>query len=165
MFDMEAKLPWNMRVYRSISKRFDELVEAEVRGDKGAAVCAALLLWELSTASERKLMVDVLHLAEGRGADGTILDAAKGVTEDRRPGSLAFALAASVLAHDLGHATLHGIVIDPPAGTGEAGSGGVGRVEGYPAPSAPESPEDSGESNLHESRQNTKNVKRSAKKM
>ena len=73
---MEPKKPWNLRVFESAATAFDSLVDREYRGDKGTCVTAAALLFLVAPSELRQRLVDIVKLAEGRGRDGTVLQAA-----------------------------------------------------------------------------------------
>ncbi len=71
----DKKVQWNCRVFRSVAESFDQLVEHGHRGDKGTTVSAACIMFLMASPEERQRYVDMVKLAEGRGADGTILQA------------------------------------------------------------------------------------------
>lgn len=74
---MDKKDNWNLRVYLSVSGEFDRVVKDQYRGDKGTTATAACLMFLRSPKEVRQAFIDVIKLAEGRGVDGTILDAAQ----------------------------------------------------------------------------------------
>lgn len=73
---MEKKIPWNLRVFESVANGFDEQVDRAHRGDKGMSVNAAVLMFLVADDQTRQRYVDVVKLAEGRGLDGSVLEAA-----------------------------------------------------------------------------------------
>lgn len=74
---MEKKITWNLYVYGSIAGAFDAHVKANFRGDKGTTCSAALLMFMQAPKEEQQEWVDRLKLAEGRGTDGSILEASQ----------------------------------------------------------------------------------------
>jgi len=82
---MEEKKQWNIMVYTSVVRAMDELIEQSFRGGKGRTASAALLMFLTADPAERQRFVDVISLAEGRGIDGTVLDAAKAALASAEP--------------------------------------------------------------------------------
>lgn len=72
----EKKIPWNARVFESIARQFDKLVRESYRGDKGTCMTAAALMFASVSEESRQSYIDIVKLAEGRGIDGTVLEAA-----------------------------------------------------------------------------------------
>lgn len=64
-------------MFDSVANEFDQIVARGHRGDKGVAATAAVLIFITMPNATRQRFVDVIKLAEGRGLDGSILDAAK----------------------------------------------------------------------------------------
>lgn len=81
---MEKKIAWNLYVYQSVAKEFDETIQRNFRGEKGTTISAACLMFLLATPGQRQLMVDLIKLAEGRGHAGTIVQAAELALRDQR---------------------------------------------------------------------------------
>lgn len=76
---VEAKIKWNVSAFESVARAFDDEAKS-ARGDKGVCVTAAMLMYLTQTQADRQRYVDIVKLAEGRGVDGTVLDAAKKIT-------------------------------------------------------------------------------------
>ncbi len=76
---METKKNWNLSVFESVADEFDRLMADAHRGSKGTCATASVLLFLVATPIERQRFVDIVKLAEGRGLDGTVLDAAKAI--------------------------------------------------------------------------------------
>ena len=74
---VEKKAKWNLSVFESIAKAFDQLSIEAYRGDKGTVASAACLLFMLTPPERRQVLIDVIKLAEGRGIDGNVLEAAR----------------------------------------------------------------------------------------
>lgn len=73
---MEEKKKWNLSAFVSVADEFDALVENGHRGDKGMTVTAAMLMFLTASAVDRQRFVDLVKLAEGRGLDGSVYEAA-----------------------------------------------------------------------------------------
>lgn len=82
---MEEKKKWNLGVYESIGKEIDRIALDEHRGEKGIVCSAALLAFSLMGDEERRAWVDLVKLAEGRGYQGTVLDAAREIAAEGIP--------------------------------------------------------------------------------
>lgn len=78
---MENKKSWNLRVFESVAKSFDDRVDRSHRGDKGVSATAAVLMFLVADDQTRQRYVDVVKLAEGRGLDGSVLDAARKIID------------------------------------------------------------------------------------
>lgn len=86
---MEKKKNWNMRVFASIAKAFDGLVDSDYRGKKGECCSAAALMFLIAEPGARNRIVEIIKLAEARGWDGSILDAARNqLFADREAGEI-----------------------------------------------------------------------------
>jgi hypothetical protein len=81
--EMERKISWNLYVYESLATEFDSLIKSDHRGEKGTTVSAACLMFLLASRAERQAMVDLIKLAEGRGVDGTLAEAARKAARER----------------------------------------------------------------------------------
>lgn len=95
----EEKLKWNLGVFKSAAVAFDA-ESKEYRGAKGVAVTAALLLWLNTPKKVRRQYLDIVKIAEGRGLDGTVLEAAKPLIDaSAGAGGLTGADSKAVLGH------------------------------------------------------------------
>lgn len=81
---MEAKKNWNLRVFESAASEFDRLVDRDFRGDKGTCCTAAVLMFLISPQDKHEF-VEIIKLAEARGWDGTIVDAARNLAVRSAP--------------------------------------------------------------------------------
>jgi hypothetical protein len=95
---MEQKKPWNLAVFKSVAEAFDGLATRAHRGDKGVTVNAALLMFLSAEPADRQRYIDLVKLAEGRGLEGTVLQAAQ-LEIDRRRAKELVAGAREVLAN------------------------------------------------------------------
>lgn len=73
-------------MFESVADGFDALVEERHRGSKGTCVTAACLMFLIASDEQRQKFVDIVKLAEGRGLEGSVLDAARAELGRRRDG-------------------------------------------------------------------------------
>jgi hypothetical protein len=73
----ERKAKWNLYVWGSIAREFDQVVESDYRGDKGTTVSAACLMWLLAPPDERMRFMRLVREAELAGSMGTVAEAAR----------------------------------------------------------------------------------------
>lgn len=86
---VEQKKNWNLRVFDSVADAFDLFADTQYRGDKGLAVNAALIAFMDMEPAQRQELVDLIKLAEGRGAAGTIREAIEAIKANAGPSIVA----------------------------------------------------------------------------
>lgn len=79
---VEEKITWNLRIFSSVARQFDALIDRSCRGEKGTACSAALAMFMAAPPELQRRFVDIIKLAEGRGLDGTVLDAARKIIQE-----------------------------------------------------------------------------------
>lgn len=77
LMEHEKKIGWNVRVFESVAQKFEAMIDGSYRGEKGVAVTAACVAFAAMTKDQRQRWVDIVKLAEGRGLDGTVAEAAE----------------------------------------------------------------------------------------
>lgn len=82
LMEAEKKPQWNLAVYESIAKSIDKLAKQEHRQQKSVVCSAAMLMFLMADDEDRRQYIEAVKLAEVRGYDGTILEAARKAVED-----------------------------------------------------------------------------------
>ena len=72
----EKKDKWSLMIYPSIAREMERIISEQFRGNKGLTTSAACLMFAMMHPDRRQEFVDALILAEGRGYDGSMFEAA-----------------------------------------------------------------------------------------